>query len=408
MKVTRETFNDVMMPCYAPGNMIPVKGKGSEVWDQEGKAYIDLTGGIAVNVLGHSHDELVKALLDQAQNLWHLSNVMTNEPALRLAKKLTELTFAERVFLCNSGAEANEAAFKLARRYQHDKGNTHKKTLLAFNRSFHGRTLFTVSVGGQPAYTEGFDPIPGGIVHAEFNNLDSVMEKIDDTLCAIVVEPIQGEGGVKPADKAFLEGLRELADKNDALLIFDEVQTGVGRTGHLYAYQAYGVTPDILTTAKALGGGFPIGAMLATDQVGKSLIPGTHGSTYGGNPLGCAVAEKLLELVANADLLAGVGDKAAIIKEALSKFNDQHSIFSNIRGEGLLIGAELAEPFIGKASDIIRQARENGVFVLVAGSNVIRFAPALNIEQEVLQEGMARFFRTLTDLLNSNKNTLTD
>ena len=236
--VSRELFDEVMVPNYAPGSVIPVKGEGSHVWDQEGKEYIDLAGGIAVTCLGHNHPGLVGALMEQAEKIWHLSNVMTNEPALRLAKTLCDLTFAERVFFANSGGEANEAAFKLARRYAWEHFGPEKNEIISFKSSFHGRTLFTVSVGGQPKYLEGFEPAPGGIHHADFNDLESVRKLISkDKTCAVVVEPIQGEGGVMPGDPEFLKGLRQLCDENDALLVFDEVQSGVGRTGHLYAYQ---------------------------------------------------------------------------------------------------------------------------------------------------------------------------
>jgi len=290
----RSVFDQVMVPNYAPSVVIPVKGAGSRVWDQNGREYIDFAGGIAVSALGHTHPRLVSILKEQAEKLWHVSNVMTNEPALRLASLLTERTFAERVFFANSGAEANEAAFKLVRKYAHDHYGEDKNEILSFYSSFHGRTLFTVSVGGQAKYTEGFEPVPGGITHANYNDLASVEAVISDKTCAVVIEPVQGEGGVMPADPEFLKGLRALCDKHNALLVFDEIQTGVGRSGELYAYMKYGVMPDILTTAKSLGGGFPVAAMLTTESIAQSFCIGTHGSTYGGNPLACAVAEALL------------------------------------------------------------------------------------------------------------------
>ncbi len=255
-----------------------------------GKSYIDFAGGIAVNALGHAHPAVKAALVEQAGKLWHLGNGYTNEPVLRLAKKLIDATFADKVFFCNSGAEANEAALKLARKHAHDQHGAGKDQIVAFNNAFHGRTLFTVSAGGQPKYSQDFAPLPGGITHTPYNDLAAAAELINDRTCAVIVEPIQGEGGVLPAEASFLQGLRELCDRHNALLIFDEVQTGVGRTGHLYAYMQYGVVPDVLTTAKALGGGFPIGAMLTTDALAKTLGVGTHGTTYGGNPLATAVA----------------------------------------------------------------------------------------------------------------------
>lgn len=304
--ITRENFDEWMIPVYAPAPFIPVRGEGSRLWDQQGKEYIDFAGGIAVNALGHAHPELREALNEQASKFWHTGNGYTNEPVLRLAKKLIDATFADRVFFCNSGAEANEAALKLARKFAHDRYGSHKSGIVAFKNAFHGRTLFTVSAGGQPAYSQDFAPLPPDIRHAAYNDINSASALIDDSTCAVIVEPIQGEGGVVPASNAFLHGLRELCDRHNALLIFDEVQTGVGRTGELYAYMHYGVTPDLLTTAKALGGGFPVGALLATEECASVMTVGTHGTTYGGNPLASAVAGKVLDLINTPEMLNGV------------------------------------------------------------------------------------------------------
>ncbi|XOZ34843.1 aspartate aminotransferase family protein [Halomonadaceae bacterium KBTZ08] len=389
--ITREMFDDVMVPNYAPASMIPVKGQGSRVWDQEGNEYVDFAGGIAVTALGHAHPELVGALTDQANKLWHLSNVMTNEPAIQLAQTLCQLTFAERVFFANSGGEANEAAFKLARRYAWQHHGEGKHEIIAFQNSFHGRTLFTVSVGGQPKYLEGFEPAPGGIRHGEFNNLDSVKELISSRTCAVVVEPVQGEGGVLPADPEFLKGLRELCDEHEALLVFDEVQSGVGRTGHLYAYQHYGVTPDVLSTAKALGGGFPVGAMLTTADIAQSLTVGTHGSTYGGNPLACAVAQRVIDVISQPDVLKGVRERSTTLRDGLKRIGDEHGLFEEVRGEGLLLGCVLSDAWKGRAKELLKVAAEEGVMVLVAGPNVIRLAPSLIIPESDLEEGLVRF-----------------
>ncbi len=248
-KITRELFDQVMMPNYAPAPIIPVRGEGSRVWDQEGRDYVDFAGGIAVTCLGHAHPRLVAALKEQSEKLWHLSNVMTNEPALRLAKTLCEKTFAERVFFSNSGGEANEAALKLARRYAHDHFDPAKREIIAFQNAFHGRTLFTVTVGGQPKYTQGFEPLPGGITHLPFDDLAALEAAMSERTCAVNMEPIQGEGGLMVPSKEFVEGVRALCDEHRALLILDEVQSGVGRTGELYAYMGLGITPDILTSA---------------------------------------------------------------------------------------------------------------------------------------------------------------
>ncbi|MDH1795673.1 aspartate aminotransferase family protein [Citrobacter portucalensis] len=391
LSITRENFDEWMMPVYAPAPFIPVRGEGSRLWDQQGKEYIDFAGGIAVNALGHAHPALREALNDQASKFWHTGNGYTNEPVLRLAKKLIDATFAERIFFCNSGAEANEAALKLARKYAHDRFGSQKSGIVAFKNAFHGRTLFTVSAGGQPAYSQDFAPLPPDIRHAVYNDLDSASQLIDDTTCAVIVEPVQGEGGVVPATKAFLQGLRELCDRHNALLIFDEVQTGVGRTGELYAYMHYGVTPDLLTTAKALGGGFPIGALLATERCASVMTVGTHGTTYGGNPLATAVAGKLLEIVNTPEVLNGVKQRHDWFVERINAINERFGLFSEIRGLGLLIGCVLNAEFAGKAKLISQEAAVAGVMVLIAGANVVRFAPVLNVSEEEVATGLDRF-----------------
>ena len=397
--VTRQTFDEVMVPNYAPAAFVPVKGEGSRLWDQQGKEYIDFASGIAVTSLGHLHPELTRVLHEQVDRLWHLSNTFTNEPALKLARRLTEITFAEKVFFCNSGAEANEAALKLARRYAFDHFGGDKTGIVSCKQAFHGRTLFTVSVGGQPKYTEGFAPLPGDLNHIEFNNLEAAEAAINAGTCAVIVEPVQGEGGVLPATKAYLQKLRELCDKHNALLIFDEVQIGVGRSGSLFAYQAYGVTPDILTSAKALGNGFPVAAMLTSNKVAASFVVGTHGSTYGGNPMACAVADKVLELINTPEVLAGVQQRHDLIKAGLERINAKYGVFKDVRGMGLLMGAELQGAFHNKAKDIVNAATKHGLLVLVAGTNVLRIVPSLIIAEADLQEGLARLDATIAELV---------
>lgn len=398
-QVSRSDFDKVMVPNYNPQQMVPVRGEGSRVWDQEDREYIDFAGGIAVNALGHTHPALVAALKEQADKLWHLSNTFTNEPALRLAKKLTDATFAEKVFFCSSGGEANEAAFKLARKYGFDNFGPEKHEIISFTKSFHGRTLFTVSVGGQKKYREGFEPAPGGITHLPFNDIEALKAAISDKTCAVVMEPIQGEGGIIPADVEFAKAVRELCDQHNALLVFDEVQTGVGRTGALYAYMQLGVTPDVMTSAKALGGGFPVGAMLTTDKCAPSLGFGTHGSTYGGNPLACAVAEAALDVINTPEVLGGVEAKRAIFVEELQKINDKHNIFQDIRGAGLLVGAELTDEWHGKAAKFLAKAREMGVMILVAGPNVLRMTPSLIIPDADIREGMAKLEQAIAEVI---------
>lgn len=399
MKVTRATFDEVMVPNYNPAKMVPVKGEGSRVWDQEGVEYIDFAGGIAVNCLGHCHPAMVKALTEQGNKLWHLSNVFTNEPAIRLAKKLTEATFADRVYFANSGAEANEAALKLARRWALDKFGAEKNEIIAFTKGFHGRTFFTVTVGGQPAYSDGFGPKPGAIEHVDYNDLAALEAKMSDKTCAVMMEPLQGEGGVISPDAEFVKGVRELCDKYNALLVFDEVQTGFGRTGSLYAYQQTGVTPDILASAKSLGGGFPIGAMLTTAEIAEHLKPGTHGSTYGGNPLACAVAEAVFDVVHTEEVLNGVKYREDLFKRKLAEINERYNVFKDIRGQGCLLGAELTDAYAGKARDFLNAGADEGVMVLVAGPNVIRFTPSLIIPEADINEGLARFEKAIAKLV---------
>ena len=398
-KVERGLFDEVMVPCYNPMEMIPVKGEGSRIWDQNGNEYIDFAGGIAVSCLGHCHPVMVNALTEQGNKLWHLSNVMTNEPALRLAKKLTEVSFAERVFFANSGAEANEAALKLARRYAADVHGTEKSEIIAFKQGFHGRTFFTVTVGGQAAYSDGFGPKPGNVTHLPYNDIEALQAHMSDRTCAVMMEPLQGEGGVIPPTPEFAQAVRELCDKHNALLIFDEVQTGNGRTGHFYAYQGVGITPDILSTAKSLGGGFPIGAMLTTAKLAEHMKVGTHGSTYGGNPLACAVAEAVVDEVTKPEVLAGVLEREVMFREGLEKINAKYNIFSEVRGKGLLLGAALNEEWQGRARDVLVAAGKQGLMVLVAGANVVRFTPSLVITQQEIEEGLAKLDKAIATLV---------
>ena len=399
--ITRATFDEVILPIYAPAEFIPVKGKGSRVWDQQGKEYVDFAGGIAVTALGHCHPALVAALHEQGEKLWHTSNVFTNEPALRLGRKLVDATFADRVVFMNSGTEANETDFKLARHYTVTRHSPYKTKIIAFHNAFHGRSLFTVSVGGQPKYSDGFGPKPADIVHVPFNDLHAVKAVMDDHTCAVVVEPIQGEGGVTAATPEFLQGLRDLCDQHQALLVFDEVQCGMGRTGSLFAYMHYGVTPDILTSAKALGGGFPISAMLTTHDIASAFHAGSHGSTYGGNPLACAVGGAAFDLINTPEVLDGVTAKRELFVEHLQRIDARFDLFSDIRGMGLLIGAELKPQYHGKARDFLYAAAEAGVMVLNAGPDVMRFVPSLVIDDSDIAEGMARFALAVERVLSA-------
>ncbi|WP_394391359.1 aspartate aminotransferase family protein [Shewanella woodyi] len=397
--LTRAQFDDVMVPNYAPSAVIPVRGEGSRVWDQEGNEFIDFAGGIAVNCLGHCHPALVSALKEQGEKLWHLSNVMTNEPALALATKLVDATFADRVYFANSGAEANEAALKLVRRYAMDKFGAEKDQIIAFDKAFHGRTFFTVSVGGQAAYSDGFGPKPQSITHVPFNDVAALEAVISDATCAVMMEPLQGEGGIIDADPEFLKAVRALCDKHNALLVFDEVQTGVGRLGELYAYMRGDVVPDVLTTAKALGGGFPIAAMLTTKEIADHLKIGTHGSTYGGNPLACAIGNAVLDVVNTPEVLNGVKVREQLLRDGLNKINDKHQVFSEVRGQGLLLGAVLNDKYQGRAKEFLVASVGEGLMSLVAGANVIRFTPSLVIPEADIAEGLVRFERAVAKVV---------
>lgn len=398
--IHREDFDQYIVPVYAPAPFIPVKGQGSTVWDQQGKEYIDFTGGIAVNALGHAHPAVKAALLEQADQLWHIGNGYTTEPVLALARQMVAATFADKVFFCNSGAEANEAALKLARKYGRDLGGPGKCDIIAFSNSFHGRTLFTVTAGGQPKYSEEFAPLPGAIHHVPFNDLTAVRELISDKTCAVIVEPVQGEGGIIPAQPEFLQGLRQLCDQHKAVLIFDEVQTGVGRTGTLYAYMQYGVVPDILSTAKALGGGFPIGAILTTNALAHAFHPGSHGTTYGGNPLATAVAGKVFSIINTPAVLDGVQVRHQWFMQTLNTLNQVYPVFEEFRGLGLLLGCQLKPEYAGQAKTIANLAAEEGLLTLIAGPDVVRFAPALIIDEADVQKGLARFGKALARFLH--------
>ncbi|HFF1654837.1 TPA: aspartate aminotransferase family protein [Providencia rettgeri] len=397
--VNRQTFDQVMLPIFSPAEFIPVKGEGSRVWDQQGKEYIDFAGGIAVLALGHCHPSLVVAVREQSEKLWHVSNIFTNEQALKLAQKITQATFADRAFFVNSGSEANEAAFKLARRYAITKYSPYKTKIIAFKQGFHGRTLFTVSVGGQAKYADGFGPKPADIIHVPFNDLDAVKAVIDENTCAVVLEPVQGEGGVTAATTEFLQGVRKLCDENNALLIFDEVQSGMGRTGKLFSYMHYNVTPDILTTAKALGGGFPISAMITTEEIAKTMEVGSHGTTYGGNPLACAVGNAAFDIINTEEVLSGVEKRRELFVAHLNKLNDKYNIFSEIRGMGLLIGAELDGRLFNRSKDILQASAVEGLMMLNAGTNVLRFTPSLIISEEEINSGMEKLEKAIGKLL---------
>lgn len=390
------------LPVYRPRRIVLDHGKGARVWDRDGREYVDFGAGIAVNALGHAHPALIAALTEQAGKLWHTSNVFVSEPPLRLAETLVQASgFAERVFFCNSGAEANEAAIKLARKWATAQGRTpERRTILSFRGSFHGRTLAAVTATAQPKYHEGFEPLPPGFRYSDFNDLAAAEAAMaGGDVCAVLVEPVQGEGGVTPATAEFLQGLRALCDRHDALLILDEIQCGMGRTGRLFACHGYEVVPDVVTLAKALGSGFPIGAMLVGARAGESMQFGAHGTTFGGNPLAAAVAGAALRELSSPALLANVERQSAALRAALSALDAEFSLFSDIRGRGLMLGAELRPEHAGKAGEILDRCIDHGLLLLQAGPDVLRFVPALNITDADLAEGLARLRSALAGFL---------
>ena len=384
---------DYYLPVYRPRQLILDRGRGSRLWDSEGREYVDLAGGIAVCGLGHCHPELTAALVEQAGKLWHTSNVFYSEPPVRLAEELvTASRFAERAFLCNSGAEANEAAIKLVRKWATAQGRApDRRVIVTFRGSFHGRTLAAVTATAQPKYQEGYEPLPGGFRYVDFNDiaqLDAAMASGD--VAAVMLEPVQGEGGVMPAAPGFLQAVRALCDKHDALLVLDEIQCGMGRSGVLFAHWQDDVVPDIVTLAKALGGGMPIGALLAGPKVAQVMQFGAHGTTFGGNLLSSAVARVALCKLGSDGIAANVQRQAQAIRDGLEAINRDLDLFSEVRGRGLMLGAVLKPAHAGRAGEILDHAATNGLLLLQAGPDVLRFVPALNIGDEDVAEGLAR------------------
>ena len=358
---------------YARFPIVLVRGQGVRLWDSEGKEYLDFVGGIAVDALGHCHPRMVEAVRAQADTLFHVSNLYHIEPQIRLGKLLCELSFADRAFFCNSGAEANEAAIKLARKYAKDHWSTDRTEIIVMHHSFHGRTLATVTATGNAKYWHGFEPLMPGFKHVPFNNLRAVEHAIDSHTCAVMVEPVQGEGGVNIPGDEYLPGLRRLCDEAGVLLVLDEVQSGMGRTGKLFAYQHSGVEPDIMTLAKALAGGLPIGAMLAREEVAASFVPGTHASTFGGSPFVSAVACAVVQTMVEDDLAGNAARVGKYFLDRLLALKARHKAVVTARGRGLILGLELSVP----ARGVVAGCMERGLLVLTAGDTVVRFVPPL-------------------------------
>lgn len=397
MSNNNELYYKYFLPVYEPVDFTPVTGHGSQLYDNSGKSIIDFAGGVAATALGQTNQVLINALTEQAQQLWHVGNIFTNTPQLELAKKLIDNTCFDKLFISNCGSEAVEAALKLARRVAIKTHGAHKNKIIAFHKAFHGRTLFSVTAGGQPKYWEGFEPLPPAIEHATFNQIEGLEKFINENTAAVIVEPIQAEGGVIPAKAEFLYKLRELCDKYQAALIFDEVQTGMGRTGTLFAYMQYGIEPDMITVAKALANGFPIGVTLTKEKFAAGFEFASHGATFGGNPLSCAVASKAFDLINDITMLNGVKERNEVFVAELNKINNELNIYCDIRGKGLLIGAELREQYKGNAYKLVHLAIKHGVSVLNASPNVTRFVPALNIPIVDIKLGLQCFRNALVE-----------
>jgi acetylornithine/N-succinyldiaminopimelate aminotransferase len=377
-KELMELSDQNIMGTYKRFPVVLVKGSGMQVWDSNGKVYLDFVAGIAVCSLGHSHPKVVEAIQRQAELLTHVSNLYYIEPQIRFAKLLAENSFADKVFFCNSGAEANEGAIKLARKYASEKMGSGKYEIITMKDSFHGRTLATVTATGQEKFQKGFEPLLEGFKHVSFNDIHALAEAVTDKTCGVLVEPLQGEGGIRVPSDDYLEGVRKICDERGLLMILDEVQVGMGRTGVLFAYEHSGIKPDIMTLAKALGNGFPIGALLATDKVASVFVPGTHASTFGGNPLAMAAGVATLETMLQDGILDNCRKMSTYFMQKLKTLQNRHTAIREVRGKGLIIGVEISL----EGSDIVNRCMDRGLLINCTSGNVLRFVPPL-----ILTEG---------------------
>ena len=397
MKTTSELINDsnaYIMGTYARLPIVLVRGEGARVWDADGKEYLDFLAGIAVCALGHANPQVAESVCAQARTLMHVSNIYHIEPQIRLAALLVENSFAGKVFFCNSGAEANEGAIKLARKYAHEHANRERYRIISMRNSFHGRTLATLTATGQERFQHGFDPLLAGFEYVPFDDLTSLERAVTKDVCAVMVEAIQGEGGVRVPQKGYLEGVRKICDDTGALMILDEVQTGMGRTGNLFAYEHSGVAPDIMTLAKALGNGFPVGALLATDEVAASFTPGSHASTFGGNPLAMAAALAVMEALLHGGVVDNCRETGVYFRERLEGLKRDHPIIREVRGRGLMIGVELSI----EGADIVKRCMQRGLLLNCTCGNVLRFVPPLIIGRSDVDCAIAILDEVMRDL----------
>ena len=372
-----------LMPVYPRCEVRPVRGEGAYLYGEQGEKYLDFASGIAVNLLGHGHPHLTEAIAKQAATLIHVSNLYGSPQGEAFAQRLVDLTFADTVFFTNSGAEAVECAIKTARRYHHVKGNAHKHDLITFSNAFHGRTMATISATNQEKLRDGFAPLLPGFKVVEFDNLDAALAAVDENTAGFLLEPVQGEGGIRPASHEFIAGLRAACDEKDLMLVFDEVQCGVARTGTLFAYEQYGVEPDIMASAKGIGGGFPLGACLATEKAAAGMVIGTHGSTYGGNPLAMAAGQAVFDVIANDEFLANVRQMGERLRSALEQMIPNHDhLFESVRGKGLMLGIKMKTD----SRAFVNWLRGQGLLTVAAGDNVMRVLPPLIIDESHIRE----------------------
>ena len=384
-----------LMPTFARVNLAFERGEGVWLTATNGERYLDFTSGVAVNALGHSHPHLVAALMEQAQKVWHVSNLYEIPEDARAAQRLCDACFADAVFFCNSGAEAMEGAIKCARKYQSASGHSERYRIITFEGAFHGRTLATLAAGGQKKYLEGFGPVVQGFDQVPFGDLEAVKRAIGEETAAILIEPLMGEGGVRVVEPSFLRALRDLCDQHGLMLVFDEVQSGMGRTGELFCHQRSGVTPDIMALAKALGGGFPVGAFLATSEAAKGMTPGTHGSTFGGNLLAMAAVNATLDVMLAPGFFDRVKQMGLLFKQRLAEIKDRYpGVIAEVRGEGLLVGLRAVVP----AGELVDALRAEKVIAVAAGDNVVRLLPPLIINEQEIGEGVARLDRACAAL----------
>jgi acetylornithine/N-succinyldiaminopimelate aminotransferase len=398
--MTKSATTSHLLPVFARADVAFERGEGAWLFGTDGERYLDFTSGVAVNALGHAHPHLVAALQEQATKLWHMSNLFKSPDGERLAARLCEQSFADMVFFCNSGAEAMECAIKVTRRYHAMKGHPERYRIITFEGAFHGRTLATLAATGAAKYLEGYGPPMDGFDQVPLGDVEAVKKAVGPNTAGILIEPLQGEGGVRAPDNAFFRALRQICDDNGLLLVFDEVQTGMGRTGELFAYKRVGVTPDVMSLAKALGGGFPIGACLATADAASGMTPGSHGSTFGGNPLAVAAANAVLDVMLKPGFFDHAQKMSLLLKQKLASVVDRHSdVLSEVRGEGLLLGVKAVVP----AGDLVNALRDQKLLTVGAGDNVVRFLPPLIVTEAELDEAVQRLERACVALSSQPK-----